>query len=87
MIDLGNIDAMEQHIGYAEHIRKLLLFNSVDRRIVSCLILGCFDLGRKHFQPTGQETTGTAGKVYKDAVFDTNRKSLLRHISAEKGLK
>ena len=25
--------------------------------------------------------------VYKDAVFDTNRKSLLRHISAEKGLK
>ena len=24
---------------------------------------------------------------YKDAVFDTNRKSLLRHISAEKGLK
>lgn len=25
--------------------------------------------------------------VYKDANFDTNRKSLLRHISAEKGLK
>ena len=24
---------------------------------------------------------------YKNAVFDTNRKSLLRHISAEKGLK
>nr|DAQ39138.1 MAG TPA: hypothetical protein [Caudoviricetes sp.] len=27
------------------------------------------------------------GFIYKDAVFDTNRKSLLRHISAEKGLK
>lgn len=26
-------------------------------------------------------------RIYKDAVFDTNRKSLLRHISAEKGLK
>ena len=25
--------------------------------------------------------------VYKNAVFDTNRKSLLRHISVEKGLK
>ena len=25
--------------------------------------------------------------LYKNAVFDTNRKSLLRHISAEKGLK
>ena len=40
------------------------------------------------------ETTGldkhaaaAAGGVYKDAVFDTNRKSLLRRISAEKGLK
>lgn len=26
-------------------------------------------------------------RLYKNAVFDTNRKSLLRHISAEKGLK
>lgn len=29
----------------------------------------------------------SAAGIYKDAVFDTNRKSLLRHISAEKGLK
>lgn len=36
----------------------------------------------------GDEHTATAaGRVYKNAVFDTNRKSLLRHISAEKGLK
>ena len=30
---------------------------------------------------------GTGFSVYKNAVFDTNRKSLLRHVSAEKGLK
>ena len=30
---------------------------------------------------------GVVRRVYKNAVFDTNRKSLLRHISAEKGLK
>ena len=30
---------------------------------------------------------GVVWRVYKNAVFDTNRKSLLRHISAEKGLK
>ena len=30
---------------------------------------------------------GVVWRVDKDAVFDTNRKSLLRHISAEKGLK
>ena len=29
----------------------------------------------------------TVCRIYKNAVFDTNRKSLLRHISAEKGLK
>ena len=34
-----------------------------------------------------REITAAAGGVYKDADFDTNRKSLLRHISAEKGLK
>lgn len=34
-----------------------------------------------------QQRTGSAGGVYKNAVFDTNRKSRLRHISAEKGLK
>lgn len=34
-----------------------------------------------------QQRTSPASWIYKDAVFDTNRKSLLRHISAEKGLK
>lgn len=32
-------------------------------------------------------SAGIVGRVYKNANFDTNRKSLLRHISAEKGLK
>ena len=40
----------------------------------------------KHFI-VDEETAPIVVKVYKDAVFDTNRKSLLRHISAEKGLK
>ena len=34
-----------------------------------------------------KHTARAAAGVYKNAVFDTNRKSLLRHISAEKGLK
>ena len=34
-----------------------------------------------------QQVTPAISRIYKDAVFDTNRKSLLRHISAEKGLK
>ena len=31
--------------------------------------------------------SGIVRRIYKNAVFDTNRKKLLRHISAEKGLK
>ena len=34
-----------------------------------------------------EEDTAFAGRVYQDLIFDTNRKSRLRHISAEKGLK
>ena len=34
-----------------------------------------------------QQGARAAGRVYKNAVFDTNRKSLLRHTSAEKDLK
>ena len=41
----------------------------------------------QHFFHLQQQRTGAAGRVYKNAVFDTNRKSLLRHISAEEGLK
>ena len=43
--------------------------------------------GAENFRRFQKQRTGTAGGVNKDAVFDTNRKSLLRHISAEKGLK
>ena len=34
-----------------------------------------------------EKVSSTAPLVYKDAVFDTNRKSLLRQLSAEKGHK
>jgi len=34
-----------------------------------------------------EHAAAAASGIYKDAVFDTNRKSLLWHISAEKGLK
>lgn len=34
-----------------------------------------------------QESAGTAGRIYKDAVFDTNEKGLSRYTSAGKGQK
>lgn len=37
--------------------------------------------------PIDKIVSSIVRRVYKDAVFDTNRKSLLRRISAEKGLK
>ena len=50
-------------------------------------LLYLIDFFVKFVQPAGEETACTTGKIYKNAVFDTNRKSRLRHISAEKGLK
>ena len=44
-------------------------------------------IGRKSILDGIRKRQLTTIRVYKDAVFDTNRKSLLRHISAEKGLK
>ena len=39
------------------------------------------------FRTLDEHAARAAAGVDKDAVFDTNRKSLLRRISAEKGLK
>jgi hypothetical protein len=64
---------------------KLFMKDMVDA------LLQVWDLRLKaHNQALGdltQKYSCLTGRVYKNAVFDTNRKSLLRHISAEKGLK
>lgn len=46
-----------------------------------------FQTDNQPFCDLPQKHSRFAGRIYKDAVFDTNRKSLLRRISAEKGLK
>ena len=61
--------------------------------LVVVIAAGCytgFRAFRYYYHDTDDyclRTYGTMARVYKNAVFDTNRKSLLRHISAEKGLK
>lgn len=87
VIDLGHVHAVEQHVRHAEHIGELLLLNAIDGAAEGFLIGHGGDVLLQRFQPACEEAAGAAGEIYKDAVFDTNRKSLLRHISAEKGLK
>ena len=60
---------------------------SIDRVAVNCSVLDALHLSIQHLQRRGKEAAGSAGEVYKNAVFDTNRKSLLRHTRAEKGMK
>ena len=79
--------------GQTHHIRGNIIAGKIPNDSVHVLGIQC---GIAVFVPVfpsdivvcaDQEAGGAAGRVYKDAVFDTNRKSLLRHISAEKGLK
>lgn len=39
------------------------------------------------FRTLYEHAARTTTRIYENAVFDTKRKSLLRHISTEKGLK
>ena len=48
-----------------------------------CIVIG----GNSKIITVNEIIASVIGRVYKDAVFDTTEKSLLRQISAEKGLK
>lgn len=78
-IELVKADVMQKHIDAAE-----VVCGEVDLLPEKALTNVFFS---EYFCDLQKQRTGTAGRVYKNAVFDTNRKSLLRHISAEKGLK
>lgn len=78
-IELVESDIMEEHIDAAE-----VIGGQVDLLPEEALPYIFFAENPRRFE---KQRAGTAGGIYKNAVFDTNRKSLLRHISAEKGLK
>ena len=63
-----------------------LMFENMIRALLQIRVQR-FKTLEEPFRNFTQKHTTLAGWVYKDAVFDTNRKSLLRYISAEKGLK
>lgn len=78
-IKLVKADIMQKHIDTAE-----IVGGEVDLLTEKALT---DVVPAEYLRRLEQQRARTAGGVYKNAVFDTNRKSLLRHISAEKGLK
>lgn len=78
-VELIGANVVQEHIDTAEVVCRNV--DLLPEKPLTDMLLAQ-DLGG--FQKQGPRT---AGGVYKNAVFDTNRKSLLRHISAEKGLK
>ena len=78
-VEFVGTDVVQEHIDTTEVVRRDV--DLLPEKSLTDMLLAQ-DLGG--FQKQGPRT---AGGVYKNAVFDTNRKSLLRHISAEKGLK
>ena len=61
--NLRNIKIVQKHICNAEHIRKLLFLDTVDRIIVFFFILGGCDLLVQFFQPACDKSAGAAGKI------------------------
>ena len=71
VVNLGQVDVMQQHVGDAQHIRKLLLFDAVNGIVVLLLIGRILDLGLERFQPVGDEPARAAGKICDQSNFDT----------------
>lgn len=63
MVHPGNVQPMEQQIGDAEHVGKLLLFNAIDGIAILFCIGSITHLLLQFLQPAGDKATGAAGKV------------------------
>ncbi len=58
------LDAVQQHVGDAEHVRELFLLHRAERRLHGLLILGPLHVAPAHVaQRTGEEAAGAAGGV------------------------
>ena len=72
VIDPGHVQPVQQQVRDAEHIRELLFLDAVDGGAVLLRVRRALDLRLQLLEPAGDEAAGAAGKVYKDAVIDTN---------------
>src|SRR5690348_7868977 len=58
------LDAMQEHVGYAEHVRKLLLFAGAERLLHDLLVLGSLHIAVTHVpERTGEKAACTAGGI------------------------
>ena len=58
------LDAVQQHVGHAQHVGKLLLLHRAQRRLHPPLVAGPLHVAFAHVaQRTGQETAGAAGRI------------------------
>jgi len=61
------VDAVQQHVGDAQHVRKLFLFHSAQRSLHAPLVLRGLHVTATHVaQRAGEKSAGTAGGVEKN---------------------
>ena len=61
------LDAVQQHVGDAEHVRQLLLLDRAQAGLHGRLVLGPLDVALAHVADgAGQEAAGAAGRVEQD---------------------
>ena len=71
VVDVGVVDAVQQEVRDGEHVRELLLLDTVDGVVPECPVVRRLDLLLELAQPADEEAAGAAGKVSTYVVFDT----------------
>ena len=62
--EAGVLDAVQQHVGDAEHVGELLFLDGAQGRLHGLLVLGPLDVALAHVaERAGQEAAGAAGGV------------------------
>ena len=63
VVDVGVVDAVQQEVRDGEHVRELLLLDTVDGVIPECLVVRRPDLLLELAQPADEEAAGAAGEI------------------------
>ncbi len=73
----GHFNAVQQHVGGAQQVRHLLLFDAVDGGLQQDVILDALALGFQVFQRAGEKAASAAGRV--ENLFAQARIYLIDH--------
>ncbi|MGA7415481.1 MAG: hypothetical protein WBW33_33730, partial [Bryobacteraceae bacterium] len=81
--EAGVLDAVEQHVGDAEHVRQLLLLNGCEGGLHALLVIHGFDVALAHVADgAGEEAAGAAGGIEEEFAGWGSMRSTMKAVTA-----